>query len=95
MGLIDGLNKDFESRVRLGIMSVLIVNEWVDFNELKELLDLTDGNLSSHNKALEKNGYIEMKKEFVGRKPKTSFQITEKGRKAFQNHLNALEELLK
>lgn len=95
MSLIEGLNKDFESRVRLGIMSVLMVNDWVEFNEMKELLNLTDGNLASHSKALEKKEYIEIKKEFVGRKPKTSYRVTQKGREAFQAHLSALENLFK
>ena len=70
MSLIEGLNKDFESRVRLGIMSILLVNDWVEFGEIKELLNLTDGNLASHSKTLEKNKYIEIKKEFVGKKPR-------------------------
>ena len=56
--MIEGLNKHFESRIRLGVMSVLMVNDWVDFNTMKELLSLTDGNLASHIKALEKNEYI-------------------------------------
>lgn len=95
MSLIEGLNKDFESRVRLGIMSILMVNDWVEFSEIKELLSLTDGNLASHSKALEKKEYIEIKKEFVGRKPKTSYRVTQLGRESFQRHLNALENLLK
>ena len=95
MGIIDKLNKDFESRVRLGIMSVLMVNEWVDFTEMKTLLDITDGNLASHSSALEKSEYIEVKKEFVGKKPKTSYRATERGRLAFKEHLSYLEKLMK
>ena len=95
MGIIDKLNKDFESRVRLGIMSVLMVNDWVDFTEMKSLLDITDGNLASHSSALEKGEYIEVKKEFVGKKPKTSYRVTNKGRVAFEQHLKSLEKLLK
>ena len=91
---INNLNKNFESRVRLGIMSVLMVNDWVDFNEMKNLLDVTDGNLASHSTALEKVEYIEIKKEFVGKKPKTSYRVTQSGRKAFNEHLTALEKLL-
>ena len=68
---INLLNKEFESRVRLGIMSVLMVNDWVDFNEMKQLLNITDGNLASHSSALEKSAYIEIKKEFVGKRPRT------------------------
>ncbi len=92
--MIHNLNKDFESRVRLGIMSILIVNDWVEFGEIKELLDLTDGNLASHSKALETKEYIEVKKEFVGKKPKTSYRVTQLGREAFNLHLEALEKLL-
>lgn len=95
MGIIDKLNKDFESRVRLGIMSILMVNEWVDFTEMKTLLNITDGNLASHASALEKSEYIVVKKEFVGKKPKTSYSVTEKGRAAFKEHLSYLEKLMK
>ncbi|MDR6158847.1 DNA-binding MarR family transcriptional regulator [Chryseobacterium sp. SLBN-27] len=91
---INQLNKEFESRVRLGIMSVLMVNDWVDFSEMKSLLEITDGNLASHSNALEKARYIEVKKEFVGKKPKTSYRVTQSGREAFTEHLNALEKLI-
>jgi DNA-binding PadR family transcriptional regulator len=91
---INQFNKEFESRVRLGIMSVLMVNDWVDFKEMKNLLEITDGNLASHSSALEKSNYIEVKKEFVGKKPKTSYRVTNSGRIAFEDHLNALEKLL-
>lgn len=91
---INQLNKEFESRVRLGIMSVLMVNDWVDFTEMKNLLEITDGNLASHSTALEKSKYIEVKKEFVGKKPKTSYRVTQNGRDAFASHLIALEKLL-
>ncbi len=91
---INQLNKEFESRVRLGIMSVLMVNDWVDFSEMKSLLEITDGNLASHSNALEKAAYIEVKKQIVGKKPKTSYRVTQSGREAFTEHLNALEKLL-
>jgi DNA-binding MarR family transcriptional regulator len=91
---VNQLNKEFESRVRLGIMSVLMVNDWVDFTEMKGLLEVTDGNLASHSTVLEKAGYIEIKKEFVGKKPKTSYRVTNSGRQAFSEHLDALEKLL-
>ncbi len=91
---INQLNKEFESRVRLGIMSVLMVNDWVDFSEMKSILEITDGNMASHSNTLEKAGYIEVKKEFVGKKPKTSYRVTQSGREAFTEHLNALEKLL-
>jgi len=95
MSIISGLNKEFESRVRLGMMSVLMVNERVDFTEMKNLLQVTDGNLASHSAALEKNQYIEIKKEFVGKKPRTSYKITEIGKRAFQEHLNFLEKMMR
>lgn len=94
MGIIDKLNKDFESRIRLGMMSVLMVNDWIDFVEMKTLLNTTDGNLASHSSALEKNQYIEIKKEFVGKKPKTSYRVTNFGRASFVSHLNSLEKLI-
>jgi len=93
--IISDINKLFENRIRLGIMSILSVNMDVSFNSLKELLGLTDGNLASHLKALEKNNYLIVTKQFVGRKPNTSYRITENGRKAFENHIKALEALLK
>lgn len=93
--LIDGLHKAFESRIRLGIMSVLAVNETLDFNALKEYLDVTDGNLASHLKALEKENYVGVEKSFVGRKPNTKYYITKEGMKAFNDHLKALEKLIR
>jgi DNA-binding MarR family transcriptional regulator len=94
MNPIEQLNKIFDSRVRLGIMSVLIINEEVSYNELKEVLELTDGNLASHSKALEDAGYIKVQKSFVGRKPRTTYSITKVGDKAFRAHLTGLEKLL-
>jgi len=93
--IISKLNKAFESRIRLGIMSILMVNDSADFNMLKELLDLTDGNLASHLKALEGIGYVQSAKQFVGRKPNTQYSITEQGRESFKEHIDALEALLK
>ncbi len=92
--IISGLNKIFDSRIRLGLMAVLSVNDSLDFNTLKELLDITDGNLASHLKALEKNELIEVQKQFVGRKPNTTYSITPLGKEMFQQHLNALEKLI-
>lgn len=89
------LNKAFESRVRLGIMSILMVNERVDFNTLKETMELTDGNLASHLTALEKEGYLNVRKSFLGRKPHTTYGVTRPGEKAFKEHLSGLERLLK
>lgn len=92
---IHKLNKAFESRVRLGIMSVLMVNDSMDFNTLKELLQVTDGNLASHSSALEKEGLIHIKKEFAGKKTLTTYSATKIGVKAFEEHLDALEKLIK
>jgi DNA-binding HxlR family transcriptional regulator len=75
-------------------MSVLVVNESADFNTLKETLDITDGNLASHLSALEKNKYVKVKKKFIGKKPNTTYTATEQGRKAFKEHLDALEMLI-
>jgi DNA-binding HxlR family transcriptional regulator len=92
---ISNLQKVFESRIRLGIMSALIVNDKLDFNSLKELLELTDGNLASHLKALERDRVIEVSKQFIGRKPRTTYKATERGKDMFRQHLAALEELIK
>jgi predicted transcriptional regulator len=93
--LLTDFNKAFESKVRLGIMSVLMVNETVDFNTLKELLNLSDGNLASHIKALEELKYIIVTKQFIGKKPNTTYGASKDGTKAFHAHLKALENLIK
>lgn len=92
---IENINKAFESRIRLGIMSILMVNDWVDFATVKEMLDITDGNLASHVTALEKLEYVEVRKQFVGKKPNTTYSATQLGKKAFIDHLNALESIIK
>ena len=92
--ILNGLHKAFESRVRLGIMSTLAVNDTLDFNALKEYLDVTDGNLSSHLKALEKEEFIGVTKTFIGRKPNTQYFMTKAGKKSFETHINALEKLI-
>jgi len=91
---ISKLQKVFESRIRLGIMSALMVNDTLDFNALKDLLELTDGNLASHLKALEQQEIIMVFKQFIGRKPSTSYSATELGKNLFRQHLAALEELI-
>jgi DNA-binding MarR family transcriptional regulator len=93
--LINDLHKAFESRIKLGIMSVLAVNDMLDFNSLKEYLDVTDGNLASHIKALEKEKFIGVTKSFIGKKPNTKYFMTKEGKKAFEDHLKALEKLIK
>jgi DNA-binding HxlR family transcriptional regulator len=93
--VIAHINKAFDHRIRLGIMSVLMVNESVEFTTLKELLDVTDGNLASHIKALEQEAFISVTKQFVGKKPNTRYAATELGKQAFTNHLNALEQLIR
>ena len=84
--MIDGLNKAFESRVRLGIMAVLVVNDWVDHNTLKDLLNVTDGNLASHVAGLIAARYVQVRKRFVGNRPNTGFKATAAGAKAFRDH---------
>ncbi len=93
--IIHNINKAFDHRIRLGIMSILVVNEFADFKMLKELLGATDGNLASHTKALEKEDYILVEKSFIGRKPNTRYSATKKGREAFKKHVEAIEKLLK
>ena len=92
---IEHLNKVFDSRIRLGIMSALMVNESINFNELKELIDVTDGNLATHLKTLEENGYIKVQKGFIGRKTNTLYSVTKAGEKAFKQHLEALEKMIR
>jgi len=91
---INGLNKAFESRIKLGIMSALAVNDMLDFNLLKEYLNVTDGNLASHIKALEKEGFIDIEKSFIDRKPNTKYFMTKDGKQAFDDHLKALQKLI-
>lgn len=92
---IEHLNKIFDSRIRLGIMSALMVNEAVNFNELKELINVTDGNLASHLKTLEEHNYIKVSKGFIGRKTNTTYSVTKNGEKAFKLHLEALEKMIR
>ena len=91
----ENLDKVLEHRVRLQIMSILVTNDIYDFNALKEVLNVTDGNLASHIKALEKEKYLAVSKSFIDRKPNTKFKATEKGRLTFKKHIDALEELVK
>ena len=92
---IENLNKIFDSRIRLGIMSALMVNASINFNDLKELINVTDGNLASHIKALEESGFIKVQKGFIGKKTNTTYSATKSGEKAFRAHLDALEKMIK
>jgi DNA-binding MarR family transcriptional regulator len=92
---ISQLNKVFDNRIRLGIMSALLVNDSVSYNDLKELLQVTDGNLASHLKGLEDSGYIKVQKGFIGRKTNTTYSVTKAGEKAFRLHLDALEQMIR
>lgn len=92
--ILQHINKAFDHRIRLGIMSILMVNEFADFSTLKELLGVTDGNLASHAKALESENYIMIEKQFIGKKPNTRYMATKDGRKAFKDHIDALEKLI-
>ena len=93
--ILNKIHKAFENKTRLGIMSALVVNDQLDFNELKALLNASDGNLASHLKSLEKYEFILVNKQFIDRKPNTNYQLTEKGRAAFEKHLEAIEALIK
>jgi len=92
---IEQLNKIFDSRIRIGIMSALVVNEHLNFNDLKALINVTDGNLATHMKTLEENKYIKVEKGFIGRKTNTTYAVTPEGEKAFRSHLDALEKIIK
>ncbi len=92
---ITGLNKIFESRIRLGVMSILVVNEEINFNDLKQMLEVTDGNLATHLVNLEENVFIKVHKGFIGRKTNTTYSITKSGEKAFKDHITALENMIK
>ena len=92
---ISGLNKIFDNRIRLGVMSVLMVNEEVNFNDLKQMLEVTDGNLATHLQTLEESGFIKIHKGFIGRKTNTTYSITKAGQKAFHDHIAGLERMIK
>lgn len=95
MNPISNLNKVFDSRIRLGLMSSLMVNTEISFNDLKQMLEVTDGNLATHLVHLEENGYIKVHKGFIGRKTNTTYSITKAGEKAFKEHIQALENMIK
>jgi DNA-binding MarR family transcriptional regulator len=92
---IAGLNKIFDNRIRLGVMSIVIVNEEISFNDLKQLLEVTDGNLATHLQTLEESGFLKVHKGFVGRKTNTTYSISKAGEKAFKEHIQALENMIK
>lgn len=92
---IQSLNKIFDSRIRLGVMSILMVNDSISFNELKQMLELTDGNLASHLSTLEQAAYLKVQKSFIGKKTNTTYILTDLGKLAFKAHLDALEKMIK
>ena len=91
----ESLDKVLEHRIRLQIMSILVANDGYEFNALKDILSISDGNLASNIKALEREKYISVSKSFIDRKPNTKYKITERGKNAFKKHLDALEAVLK
>ena len=91
---LPNLDRIIHERMRLGIVSALAVNETLTFNELKKLLQTTDGNLSVHARRLEEVDYVECTKSFEGRMPKTEYRLTQAGRKAFEKYLNHMEALI-
>ena len=92
---ITGLNKVFDNRIRLGVMSILVVNDEISFNDLKQMLEVTDGNLATHLQTLEESGFIKVYKGFIGRKTNTTYSITRSGEKAFKDHIEGLEKMIK
>lgn len=92
---ISGLNKIFDNRIRLGVMSILMVNDEVSFNDLKGMLEVTDGNLATHLVTLEQEGFLKVHKGFIGRKTNTTYSVTKSGEKAFSDHIAALEKMIK
>lgn len=92
--ILKNINKVFDHRIRLAIMSALMVNDYLDFKSLKNLLGVTDGNLASHIKALEKENFIIIEKQFIKKMPNTKYKISNEGRNAFKAHIDALEKLL-
>ena len=93
--LLRHLDKHLESRVRLAVMAMLVVADWVDFTTFKTELELSDGNLASHLRKLEGEGYVELRKGFVGRKTQTSYRATDLGRARFAKHVEALAAMVK
>lgn len=93
--IFQNINDIFGPKSRLGIMTILAINEEADFSTLKKQLDMSDGNLGAHMNVLEKSGYVEVIKAFVDRRPKTTYKLTEHGRKAFSEHLKQLEAIIK
>lgn len=92
---IAGLNKIFDNRIRLGVMSILVVNDEISFNDLKGMLEVTDGNLATHLVTLEEENFLKVHKGFVGRKTNTTYAITKNGEKAFKEHIAALEKMIR
>ena len=89
------LDRLIHERLRLGILSALAVNESLTFNDLKKLMQTTDGNLSVHARKLEEAGYIGCAKSFEGRVPKTEYTITALGRRALERYLDHMEALIR
>ncbi len=92
--IINEMDKAFDSRVRIAIMSILLSHDWVDFNTLKKQLGVTDGNLASHTASLERKKFIEVKKQFIGKRPNTSYRVTLTGKDAFAQYVKSLKRLL-
>jgi DNA-binding MarR family transcriptional regulator len=90
----DDIDAVIHERVRLSIVAALAVSAQLSFNELKSMLELTDGNLSAHSRTLEESGYIIVEKTFRGRRPYTSMRLTAKGRKAFERYLATLRQIV-
>jgi DNA-binding MarR family transcriptional regulator len=92
---ISGLNKIFDNRVRLGVMSILMMNDGISFNDLKQMLEVTDGNLATHLLTLEESGFLKVHKGFIGKKTNTTYSLTRSGEKAFKDHIEGLEKMIR
>lgn len=92
--IIEQMDRAFESRVRIGIMTMLLLQEWVDFSALRDTMGVTDGNLASHTTLLEERNYLEVRKQFIGKRPNTAYRATTPGKQAFIRYVNAFKELM-
>lgn len=93
--ITEGLDRVIHERARLGIMTILVGEEEAEFSALKRSLALSDGNLNAHMKVLEKKGYVTVKKEFVGNRPRTTYRATDRGKRALREYIDTLERFLK
>ncbi|MGD9158577.1 MAG: transcriptional regulator [Desulfobacteraceae bacterium] len=92
--IIKNINEIFTAKIRLGAMALLAMEKMMDFMTLKNRLEVSDGNLGAHLRVLENAGYVKVDKQFIDRRPKTTYTVTNKGLKAFNQHLQELESII-